>query len=271
MQEKIVEIVRKKLYTASIMIMKMNTKGKTIFKNGYLFKEQLFTNNDFAVSLKLLVDKWNPSYRDQKPLGYCWSYKDYKEVRKHNKIAYDRRVNFINSLSEGRISEFQKDIIVFLDKFNFGKEWLNTIADFILSMWLYPPMFNFLVDENDAESGKQKVLLKLNADTSLDDIKEGWQEIQKQQNNLYPAFKKRYFTKKSFENLSIAILDKKERACGVKETIDPSTGSRQEYKAKDMDIAGSIWDDVEDTSVVADQRRTVNLRQIRRRFKKKTT
>jgi hypothetical protein len=246
--------------------MKMSMKGKTLLKNGFLFKEQLFTNNDFAASLKLLMDKWNPSFKNEKLPVFCWSYKDYKEVRKRNKIAYNRRVNFINSLPEGRISEFQKDIFVFLDKFNFGKEWLNAIADFILSMWLYPPMFNLNTDDRAPE--EKRLLLELNPDTSLDDIKEAWREINKQQKTLDPAFKKRYFTDKSFENLDVALMDKKERTRGVNETFN-AEGERQMYEINDMDIAGAIWADAKDDSLVADRRRAANLRQIRHRSKKK--
>ena len=252
------------------MMMNINTKRRTLFKNGFLFKECFFTDNEFAASFKLMIDKWNPSYKNQERIVFCWEYRDYKEVRKRNKIAYDRRVKFINSLVDGKVSEFRNDILAFLGKFNFGKEWLNTIADFILSMWLYPPMFNLHTDENNGAKGKKRVLLELNPDTSIDDIKEAWREISQQQKELYPSFKKRYVTSKSFENLNIAIKDKKDRVIGTRKVFDPALVQWQEYKTKDTDIAGGIWSDEEDISENADRRRAANLRKIRQRFKEKT-
>ena len=248
----------------------MNIKGKTLLKNGFLFKEKFFTDNDFAASLKLLIDKWNPTYRNQQSLGYCWSYKEYKEVRKRNKIAYDRRVNFINSLNGETFLEFEDDIYKFLEKYDLGKEWINTITDFILCLWLYPPPFNLHSDADKRAGGHQRVILELNPDTSPDDLAEAWGYIKKQQKELYPLFKRKYFTKKSFTNLDIAIMDIREHLRAVEEEINPNTGKLRKYKRKDTDIVGKIWESEEDVSESTDQRRAGNLRQIRRRFKQKT-
>ena len=175
--------------------MSMRMQGETLFKNIYRFKKLWWKNDAFLVSLGLLLEKWNSSYKEREPLGFCWFLKDYAEIRKRNAIAYERRVSFANSLDTNKLVEFEKDISEFLAKFELGKEWFITIADFILSRWIYPPMFNLNIREDEGVNGRPILAVEYNPDTSKEDVDEAWQYINER--------KKEYITKKI-----IAILDK---------------------------------------------------------------
>jgi len=144
-----------------------------------------------------------------------------------------------------------------------GREWSMTIADFVVSGWLFHPNQNLYFYKK--EDGRKTVVLELNPDTSLADIKKVWPRIESAQKELRPKYKKQNVTVKMYDNLHIAISDVVERARGP--LLDDV--SARKYKTKDSDLVARLWNDPEDDSESADLRRKANLRKIRQRFSKK--
>ncbi len=240
---------------------------KNLIKNWYIFLKLLRSNQWFLLDLRSLLLKWNPEYRAKKSLGHFARYQKYADLKKKNAEAYKIRMLFIEKLSEEkRVVEFMGDIENFLQRFDLGKEWVNSIADFIICGWFHPPTFNLYISEDDQSKNKQRVVLTLNPDTSLKDVKEAWRTIKAAQKKLHPLFKKTNLTKKSFTNLDIAWEDVKTRF--LKDANEFNEVESIEYRRRDIDIVGQIWNSEEDMSTKADQRRKANLRKIRQRFKK---
>jgi hypothetical protein len=240
-----------------ITMKKNKNSNKIILKNGYRFSLMLLNSKkDFITDLIELLDKWPSHYRET-PLGHTSEY-EYQDMNKNNELAFSQRIEFLNSLKkEGKFWDFYKDIDDFLKKYDFGYEWLNTIIDYVISLWLLPPLHNL-----DIQNSNKRILLTLNPDTSLNDIREAWPRIKKEQKKLWPNFKIINFTKKSLKNLEIAISDIKKR--GLKEaTIDDNDLTK--YILTDLDIASRIWEKEKDISAKADKKRVQNLRQIRSR------
>jgi len=237
---------------------------KTLLKNGYIFFLKLLNfRKDFLIDLEKLQNKWPSKYR-KKPLGFAWDYKR-EEVIKKRKLAYSQRIKFINSIKKkDKAPDFYKDINDFLKKYDFGYEWFTSIINYVVSLWLFPPLYNL-----DIENSDKRVLITLNPDTSLDDIRAAWPKIKKKQKELWPNFKKINLTQKSFKNLNIAIRDLEERYTKPKEETSYSGEGEEKYKLTDLDIAGKIWEEEKDITAKTDKKRKQNLRQIRRRYTNK--
>ena len=239
---------------------------KTLLKNDYIFNRKIWnTKKDFIVYFNKLLNDWSSPYRD-KTLGQFCKQKNYKTAFKKQTIATDQRLKFIKSLKEkGEFEKFSDDIYDFIKKYDFGFEWSIPIMDIVISDWFCSPFYNLNISSSGSKN-KKRITLTLNPDTSLDDIKDAWAEIKKKQHKGWPNFKKTNITKKSFPNLNTAIKDLEERLLKGAKEFDEIT--LQSYKQKDSDIAGKIWSEEDDISISADKKRTVNLRQIRKRLKR---
>lgn len=246
-----------------------NHQLKNLVKNGYLFKSRLFSKKtDFIIGLTELLKRWPSAYRKNE-LGWCWKYKNYKDVNKKRFIATSQRIKFIKSLKEkNKFEKFCDDIYDFLKKYGLGLEWSDTIIDVIVSAWFFPPFRNFDILCRGAKN-KKRVGLILNPDTSLEDIENAWPEIKTMQKESWPDFKKINITKKSFTNLDIAIKDMEKRLFGNKEEETDDDFGPRKYKLTDSDLSGLFWEDENDISTEADAKRMVRLRKIRQRFKEK--
>lgn len=245
------------------------SKIRSYVKNQYLFLHSLNFNPTFFDSYNQLVEKWNPSFslkksgEDTSFLGYAHACKSVKEVETKQAEANKRTAAFLKKLGKQEDSFFD-DIVLFLEKNDLGKEWVMTIADFIVSGWLSHPNQNLYIYKK--EDGRKTVVLELNPDTSLADIKKFWPRIESAQKELRPKYKKQNVTVKMYDNLHIAISDIVERAHGP--LIDDVAGDRK-YKMKDIDLVARLWGESEDDSESADLRKSAKLRKIRQRFSKK--
>jgi hypothetical protein len=235
---------------------------RTLIKNGYKYELNFWNNNiSFLDDLKDICDKYPSNYR-KNPLGLFWEDWDYKIINSKIEIATSQREIFLKLLKEkGEDLNFHKDIEFFLEKYDLGHEWLIPIMDQVISMWQFPPIHNLHIQKSN-----KRVSLVLNPDTSLSDIKEVWEEIKKEQKKLWPNFKKINFSNKLYPNLFIAIEDR-----DIKETKDENfdESEQKNYKNKDLDSVGKLWENEEDMSQETDIKRMENLRQIRKRFKDK--
>ena len=160
--------------------MKIDKKsGKTLIKNGHMFLLRLLNSEKGCASrLEELLNKWPSPDRDE-PLEIASEDKT-QEIKKKRKQAMSQRIKFIISLQkENKLLKFIYDILDFLEKYNLGKEWFIPITDYIISLWFFPPIYNLDIQKTD-----KRVLLTLNPDTSLNDIKDAWTEIKRKQKEL---------------------------------------------------------------------------------------
>ena len=222
---------------------------------------RFFRDEDFYRELRGLFDKWPSSAQQTKPLGIAWD-QELSKRKGNDEKAYKQRVKFIESLSESKASDFYNDIQGFLKKHDLGEEWLLTMMDYIISGWVRPPMENLSIEEK----GK-RVVLVLNPDTSLEDLKDIWPKIKEEQMRLWPNYKKTNYSKKMFGNLFRTLHDRDKKA--MERGIRLDLAENKEYKMRDKDLVGELWEADEDISEETDRRRTANLRQMRKRFRDK--
>jgi hypothetical protein len=231
-----------------------NNLERNFAKNGYLFELKFCKGKYFGNDLIMLDNKWPSPYR-KKPLGLAHRIEDLSIIHKNDAQALKQRIKFINN-DDDKISALTDDINSFIRKHGLGDEWFLTIADYLISRWLHVPEPNLCIKEDD-----KRVILVLNPDTSLDDIKDIWLIIKKKQEKLWPDYKKTNFSKKMFRNLDIAISDIIERS--VKQFDNSEYG---ECKTNDLAVVANIWNNEDNISSEADKKRRAILRQNRKRF-----
>lgn len=235
----------------------MSMNIRTWIENYYKFEQRRFYNKDgFDENLLDLIEKWKSPYRT--PSGSCFRCKDSEQLNKYIKKAIAQRKKFFTSLEKsGKFDEFQKDVFDFLSRHKLGFEWCATIIDLIVSGWLCPPQDNLYLNKQRDHSSMERVSIILNPDTSLKDIRNVWKKVKILQKELWPNFKKEYFTKKSLKTLFIAKQD----------IIKRMENAENQYN--DLDLVAQIWEEGEDIKTETDRRRKNNLRQIRHRSRKK--
>ncbi|MBI2057939.1 MAG: hypothetical protein HYT63_03070 [Candidatus Yanofskybacteria bacterium] len=115
---------------------------------------------------------------------------------------YHRALKVIDGWSQRyRDALFFDYIDKFLLKHNLGKEWDLAITTYLITGFICPPIFNLQIEEAEDEFKKKRVVLLLNPDTTIEDIKNQWDVISKRQKELWPDFKKASLRKTSFRNL----------------------------------------------------------------------
>ena len=103
--------------------------------------------------------------------------------------------------SEEKAESFWSTINIFLGQYGLGQEWFETLTILVLTQKLCPPRSNFSIDKSFNRLYTERVVLVLNPDTSIEDLKDGWSEIQAYQKIFWPEFKKTNLNKTKFTNL----------------------------------------------------------------------
>lgn len=168
--------------------MNMKKEFRTFIKNLYKFERYFWTKKSFIGPLHKLRKEIGVPSRD-KFLGYANHCKTLQEVKERNKKAWLQRQGYANKVGEQKIVEIMRKIQKILEDNNLGREWGVTILDYLISGWLCPPMYNLYFSEK-CEIGKKSIVLELNQDTSLDDLKEAWPAIRKIQRQAWPKYRK---------------------------------------------------------------------------------
>lgn len=243
---------------------------KIALKNQYVF-EKMFVNNEgeILVSLQPLFKKYNTPSRIVYPIKQLMKERNDKMITgifDERKKKFKESLLLIKSWSPKERAEFMGEIKKILSRADLGEEWWLTIAVTILQGWFFPPMDNFYMRGVGDAPTKKRIMLELNPDTSIEDIKEAWARIKGEQKKLGPNFRKINLTTNSFAKLGVYIKDLEERF--LKSTRKNEVES-EDYTATDMDRVGAIWPNEKDISEKADRKRAVKLRQIRRRMSKK--
>lgn len=231
---------------------------RQLYKNLHIFEKKVWTRSSFVEGLYKCMRKYNPHgfedlvisspLKDGTNSERSDAFSTYKERHRTSWRS-------VSSLSPELQSSFFKDVRQLARDSDLGDEWLPSLVSVIIDHWFFPPIYNLHIQ---ADEEKKRVVLQLNPDTSLDDIKLALAEIQYLQKKLNPKFKKSNFTDKSFKNLGIFKKDLSLRT------------SDESGQLNDGDIVGEIWSKEEDVSTKADKRRESILKQVRHRMKKGT-
>ena len=232
-----------------------------LLKSEHIFFAKML-DTDFTEGLAELAKKYRPKELSTHNVTMALHGTDSEinEAFDTYRQRFRRSLNDLMALPIDKAKECTVDIFWFLYQFDLGKEWFNSTLTLILKNWFFPADFNLFVTKTDKEIESQRVVLELNPDTSLEDIEFAWKYIQGKQKELWPGFKRTNYSKKTAENLNIALADLRLRTVNGK-------------KINDLDMVAKIWPTAEDDSTIFeslkdDQKKKNNLRQIRRRYKK---
>ena len=225
--------------------------------------------------LNILTQKWEINKTNSKPF---FAY-DAKSMKGYNDAIIKRDEvfkNFYNNLKlkgENLRTEFYKDIVELCYKLNLGQEWYDYIKWMLVCDFFSYPFYNLSIDtnKNDIEyhKNKGKVILTLNPDTSIEDIKALWPEIKKKQKELWPNFRKENYSPKIKEKSNIIIRDIIERGNREITYYDPVEEKNIAFSKNDEDIVSSIPEIPGRNKLGKPGKRAINqLRQTRHRMKK---
>lgn len=180
-----------------------------------------------------------------------------KLLQKRSDEINERMMLFLENCSKEKRDDLTLSIEKILNDNELGEEWFISIANIIISGWLYPPTYNLFVKSN---SKNKKISIELNKTTTLEDIKEAWNDyINKEKIKIFGKNKQTYFGKKTGQKLLIAFKDIKERHFN-KEALDSVEWKK--YKLTDFDRAETILGN-------SNERKVNFLRQNRKRIKEK--
>ena len=176
---------------------KRSNQFKVFLKNEYIFLRLLATNYRFSNELGKIFTVFNPSkgltdLKLSEPVHLCFI--------KENEIRSEA-IKKLSRWSAEKASLFESKINILLNRYGWGQEWFTTLVLLVLTQKLCPPRFNLHIDNGFNRLYSKRVILILNPDTSIEDLKDNWTEIQTLQEVLWPDFKKTNLNKKRFSNL----------------------------------------------------------------------
>lgn len=168
---------------------------KTRDKNGLKFSSQKRFDPNFSADLMSLIKKYDPNIKD-----IAWN--EYPSISEQLKL-HDNAIEKIKDGDAEKIVMLSNDVNTFLGKYGFGHEWWLDLLTVILIGKFAPPFINF----ERRDEGK-RVVLVLNPDTSLEDIKNNFDIIKTSQKSLWPDFHKSNASAKSSKQLNeLAMLE----------------------------------------------------------------
>lgn len=238
-----------------------NISGKTLTKNQRIFQELFISHNErfflplmeirklfglpkikkIGMALQVVIDK--PKKED-------WDrFSELKTQCKTNQLK------FFEIFDKGERNEFYNRIDRILIDNNLGIEWRCSLYDLVISGLFIPPIYNLAIQSN----AKDKSLnLKLNASTSLKDIKDAWGAIEKERIRVFGKVPRRNLSNKSVENVI-----KLARAENIQ---------KHNPKLKGTGLIAELYpvsDNEEIPDVTTDKKSANNLRQIKSRLHRK--
>lgn len=237
-----------------------NISGKTLTKNQRLFNEFFIIHNErfFLPLMKIRKLFRLPKIKEigiaLQVVGDKPKKKDWDRFIDLQIQCKTNRLKFFEVFDEVERNDFFNRIDRILIDNKLGIEWRYSLADIVISGLFIPPIYNLDIQSDI----KNRVLnLKLNASTSLQDIKDAWDTIEKEKIRVFGKVNRRNITKKSLENLIILAKAKE----------------IQEHnpEIKGTDLIGRINPNPDDDlpGVDIDKKAAINLRQIKSRFNRK--
>lgn len=177
---------------------------KHLLKGAYRFSYLMATDKRFSSWIKALHDKYGSP---ELPINN-WIEDSIKSFGLGSVILKEAD-NLYRRLSPAEQGDLTKDINALLVAYSLGQEWEDTIVVLLLTGKLCPPLYNFYINFEAGRRFAKRLVLVLNPDTSIEDLRVGWEQIslfQKAiQKTFWPNYKKHNLTKKSFKQLGLAI------------------------------------------------------------------
>lgn len=239
--------------------MKTKKYNKSEIKNYYKWQELLKTTEGKFV--KDIIDI-------KKEMGLPLNTFDSDESKPRDIIKERKLVaEFIHKLEPRKQEILGNKIGKILIKYNLWFNWMPTILHLIILDSEIIPCYNLGVSVKD-----NRILLELNPNTSLNEIKEAWSKIEILK-KIYPQqWKKRlYYNKKKLNNMEIV---KKDWVIRMDEPFGEISEYMSEfYRLNDLDRIGKIFVDNENemSNISLDKKRVDKVRVLRHRSRKKIT
>lgn len=157
----------------------------------------------------------------------------------------------INMLPADKRLDFLYDVRRVRKMLAVGDEWAPAIINLILRRYFYPPSENATIIEESSGRDAPNLTIRVNPDTSIDDIRAIWKELRAAQKRLWPNYKAMKLDKRSLQAFEIWAAEARIR--------------EDNKNVKDMDVVANIWGDSEDISQIEDKKRRSRLKKIRSR------
>lgn len=165
--------------------------------------------------------------------------------------AKENRVLFLKKSSDSQIKNFLAAVEAIRKAHGLGKEWDVSIIDMILSNYFRPPGYNFFLEIDEY---RKTLKIEFNPSTTLEDINTSKDVINAARKQVFGDVRKKYFTKKSPENLLKVYKSEQLKL--------------KDRDLSDLDIVGRLFPDEGLTPKEKDQLRVKQLRVLRYRSKK---
>ena len=180
-------------------------RWKMMLKNIHLFLRTATSISYFVPSLKELYLTYSPLKNE---FGFTLELADHS--LQHPEGIIKQCEELVRYMPAAQQAELLKQIDGLLKMCDLGEEWKGTMIAIVVSGILCPPVFNLYLGKESIEAGsnlfldlvsRPRVFLALNPDTSIDDIKNSWPEVEQLQRSLRPKFKGFNITKNSTKEL----------------------------------------------------------------------
>jgi hypothetical protein len=243
--------------------MKMKIKsvsGKTFTKNQRLFQKlcvvypERFLSRLMEIRQILGLPKIKVIHSALEVLGDNPSSKEWDELTKLISTCTENRNQFFLHTNDDALKDFYELISHILDDNKLGEEWRFPLIDVVLNGFFIPPINNLGIESNLKE---KSLRIRLNPSTSIEDIKDVWDLVEKAKKDIFPRANKRNITKKSVEHL-----------------IDYAKAKDIQSKYPELKGTGliaelyQVSDDEELPDSATDKKTANNLRQIKSRLKR---
>ena len=187
---------------------------------------------------------------------------------------------YITKCGKEALAYLKQDIVELVKKYQLGNEFIEPLFTLSVSGYWDPPKMMFNIRPLEECKNSNSIILEIGQQTTLKDIKENWNEIEKIRKKIWPENKIERITKKTLEDDAIwlasllikhnaKIKNEENEILGIDkdgsyledEDID------KKYFEKDVFVMQEIWPDA--SSPKTDKKRINRLRTIRSRVKKK--
>jgi|GEM_PF-5402193 len=229
---------------------------KSFSLNYFRLNKMFWAHGDIIYpTIKSIQEKYALS-KDLETIDLVKEKKNFKKILDYS----DKKLEEFLKENEEIIPKIYLDLDKLRDKLNLGREWNSCFFRYLLTGILLPPPFSLFFYED-----RNSIVIEINRYTTKSDVNSLWngplKELRKEK---YKNTRLNYPNKKSWKNLN----DFASSLCSKKE--DVSAPEQENYKKKDLDIVGELYEYDNDTSKETDKKRRNNLRVNRHRLKKIT-
>lgn len=176
---------------------------KNFVKNEHLFYRQCLTRPEFLQELFSTSETYFYNFLRENFLKFNSSNILFRFYKRDEMIDLGKKT-FLSCLDGEKKGKLTNHIEKTLRLYNLGKEWGETLITLISTGFLCPPVFNLFIDNEKGKLSEEiknndqvykylrygtRTVITLNPGTSIEDVKDAWQEIQKEKKLSWPKYK----------------------------------------------------------------------------------